>query len=409
MSLRIPLVQTAPVAIGWAGGAVIFGLLNIHVSAELAGRIATTVAMGGLAACALSYLVGERIFRDVAARALATGPSLRPVAPGVVARAVLAWALATGVPVVGIALVGFGMLNGDTPTNGSTAWSVIVLAALALLVGATAIVAAARSIADPLRSVRAGMARLEAGDDDAEVPVYDASEVGLLQAGFNRMAVGLRERERLRDLFGRHVGEDVARRALEGGVELGGELRDAAILFVDVVGSTALASEAAPQEVVGRLNEFFGVVLEAMEEYDGWVNKFEGDAALCVFGVPDREEDAAGRALAAARMLATRLGGDRTLPAAIGVSAGPVVAGNIGAAQRLEYTVIGDAVNEAARLTELAKQHNPRVLASGAAVDRASPAEAERWSLGDEIVLRGRGQPTRLAVPDLTKGAARAS
>jgi adenylate cyclase len=223
------------------------------------------------------------------------------------------------------------------------------------------------------------------------------------------MAAGLRERELLRDLFGRHVGEDVARRALEGGVELGGELRQAAVLFVDVLGSTALASEAPPQEVVERLNEFFGVVLEAMEAHDGWVNKFEGDAALCVFGVPDREEDAAGRALAAARMLAARLADGRPLPAAIGVSAGEVVAGNIGAAHRLEYTVIGDAVNEAARLTELAKQHDPHVLASGAAVERASPAEAERWSLGDAVVLRGRREPTRLAVPHLTKVAARSS
>jgi adenylate cyclase len=409
MALRIPLLQIAWPAAGWAGSAVIFGLLNVHFSAELGGRVATTLAMGGLATCGLSYLVGERAFRGIAARALATGPPLRPVAPGVVVRAVLAWALATGVPVVGIALVAFGMLNGDTPKNGSTAWSVIVLAVLALVVGAAAIVAAARSIADPLRSVRAGMARVERGDEDVDVPVDDASEVGLLQAGFNRMAAGLRERELLRDLFGRHVGEDVARRALEGGVELGGELREAAVLFVDVLGSTALASEAPPQEVVERLNEFFGVVLEAMEAHDGWVNKFEGDAALCVFGVPDREENAAGRALAAARMLAARLADGRPLPAAIGVSAGEVVAGNIGAAHRLEYTVIGDAVNEAARLTELAKQHDPHVLASGAAVERASPAEAERWSLGDEVVLRGRREPTRLAVPHLTKVAAPSS
>ena len=184
------------------------------------------------------------------------------MAPGVVARAVLAWALATGVPVIGMALVGFGMLNGDTPPNGSTAWSVIVLALLALLVGLGAITAAARSIAEPIRSVRHGLAEVEQGNQDAEVPVYDASEVGLLQAGFDRMAAGLRERERLRDLFGRHVGEDVARQALEDGVKLGGELREAAVIFVDVIGSTELASRAEPQDVVGRLNAFFALVLD---------------------------------------------------------------------------------------------------------------------------------------------------
>src|SRR5207302_1296345 len=100
---------------------------------------------------------------------------------------------------------------------------------------------------------------------------------------FNRMAVGLRERERLRDLFGRHVGEDVARHALESGVQLGGELRQAGILFVDVVGSTAMALELPPHEVVDRLNRFFAIVLETVAARGGWLNKFEGDAALCVF------------------------------------------------------------------------------------------------------------------------------
>jgi len=397
--LRIPILQLAPIAIGWALAAVVFGLLNTHYSAELGGRAATAIVMAGLVSCALSYLLGERGFRPIAERALVSGPPPKPVAPGVVARTVVTWALATGVPVVGVGLVAFGVLKGDTPNSRATAWSVLFLAVVALVVGLAAIAAAARSIADPVRSVRDGLARIEEGDADVQVPVYDTGEVGLLQAGFNRMAAGLRERERLRDLFGRHVGEDVARRALESGVELGGELREAAVLFVDVIGSTTLASETEPQEVVDRLNEFFAIVLDAMDEYDGWVNKFEGDAALCVFGVPEHEEDCAGRALAAARKLASELGDGGPLPAGIGVSAGTVVAGNIGAPQRLEYTVIGDPVNEAARLTELAKEHNPRVLASDAAIERASEAEARKWELGEEVTLRGRRRPTRLACP----------
>jgi adenylate cyclase len=399
LALRVPLAQLIPMAVGWAGAAIIFGLLNLRYSGELAGRVAISLTMAGLATCALCYLVGERAFRDISARALETGPPVRPVAPGVVARAVLAWALATGVPVVGIAMVAIGILNGDTPNNGSTAWSVIVLAALALVVGAGAITAAARSIAEPIRSVRLGLAQVERNEQDVEVPVYDASEVGLLQAGFNRMAAGLREREQLRELFGLHVGEDVARQAIDSGVKLGGEQREAAVLFVDVVGSTKFALEADPQQVVDRLNAFFALVLEAVEEHDGWVNKFEGDAALCIFGVPVRDKDPAGRALAAARTLCDRIEREGSLEAGIGVSAGTVVAGNIGAAHRSEYTVIGDPVNEAARLTELAKQRRPRVLASGAALRRASKEEAKRWRLDSEVTLRGRPQSTRLAVP----------
>ena len=187
--------------------------------------------------------------------------------------------------------------------------------------------------------------------------VYDGSEIGQLQAGFNSMVDGLRERERIQDLFGRHVGEEVARAALEQGIELGGEVRDVAVLFTDVVGSTQLAAERPPEEVVELLNRFFAVVVEVVRKHGGWVNKFEGDAALAIFGAPTTLDDAAAAALAAARELAERLPKEVDgLEAAIGVSAGEAVAGNIGEESRFEYTVIGDPVNEAARLTELAKE-----------------------------------------------------
>jgi adenylate cyclase len=132
----------------------------------------------------------------------------------------------------------------------------------------------------------------------------------------------------------------------------------------------------------------------------GWVNKFEGDAALCVFGAPRYRPDVAGDALRAARVLSERLTGDLEGAAAgIGVSAGPAVAGNIGAQERFEYTVIGDPVNEAARLCELAKRRPERLLASHAVLRRASAEEAARWEVRDSVVLRGRDEPTQIAVP----------
>jgi adenylate cyclase len=151
---------------------------------------------------------------------------------------------------------------------------------------------------------------------------------------------------------------------------------------------------------VRRLNQFFGVVIEVVQEHGGWVNKFEGDAALCVFGAPSEHPQAAAAALAAARELRRRLAGEVDgLDAAIGLSAGPVVAGNIGAAQRYEYTVVGDPVNEAARLTELAKANPSRLLASEEIVLRADERELSRWQLGDPFPLRGRPGPTRVASP----------
>jgi adenylate cyclase len=246
------------------------------------------------------------------------------------------------------------------------------------------------------------MNRVEEGGYDARVPVDDSSEVGLLEAGFNSMAAGLEERERIRDLFGRHVGREVAQAALErdGDVELGGELREVAVVFVDVLDSTGLAIRRPPDEVVALLNSFFALVVEVVEQHCGWVNKFEGDAALCVFGAPTASPDAAGDALCAARVLNERLlaelgGAD----AGIGVSAGPAVAGNVGAQERFEYTVIGDPVNEAARLCELAKRGPERLLASQAVLRRAQPDEVARWEVRDSVVLRGRGEQTVVAVP----------
>ena len=202
----------------------------------------------------------------------------------------------------------------------------------------------------------------------------------MLQAGFNEMATGLRERDRIRELFGRQVGEGVARTALEGEIELGGEVREVAVLFVDLVGSTEMAFEHPPHEVVAVLNAFFGEVVDVVESHRGWINKFEGDAALAVFGAPDDLDDAAGCALAAARALAERLDArTATTPrptAGIAVSAGPTVAGNIGDTRRYEYTVIGDPVNEAARLCDVAKGLRGLVAASDAAIRRAGPDEA---------------------------------
>ena len=229
---------------------------------------------------------------------------------------------------------------------------------------------------------------------DVQVPVYDGSQIGQLQNGFNSMVEGLRERRRLHDLFGRQVGTDVARQALERGVHIGGEQVFASMLFVDVIGSTELAASRPAPEVVAALNAFFAVVIDRT---GGFVNKFEGDAALCLFGAPVRRDDSATCALLAARLLHERLRDVRGLSAAIGVSAGTVVAGNVGTKERFEYTVIGDAVNEAARLTELAKTRATRVLVSAAALSAADESEQRFWHADGEVTLRGRATPTPLA------------
>jgi adenylate cyclase len=266
---------------------------------------------------------------------------------------------------------------------------------------------AARMLSDPLERLRAAVARVENEDEDVEVLVDDAGTLGYLQTGFNRMVAGLRERRRLEDLFGRHVGVDVARRALDSGVNLDGERREVSVMFVDLVGSTGLAQREGANVVVETLNAFFEVVVTVVTAEGGWVNKFEGDGALCVFGAPVEQPDHAARALRAAHTLRKELLAlavrRAEVDAAIGVSSGLAVAGNVGAAERYEYTVIGDPVNEAARLTEQAKARLGRVLASEETIAR-SAGEGRRWGGVGALDLRGRGAPTRAYEPGPARG-----
>jgi adenylate cyclase len=292
-----------------------------------------------------------------------------------------------------------GVTNSEVET-GYLAAAGLFLGVVAFAAGLLATVLVSRAIADPVTAVRTALERVERGDLAARVEVDDGSEVGRLQAGFNRMAEGLGERERIRDLFGRQVGRDVARAALRNGTRLGGEERVVGAVYVDLVGSTSIAMVMPATEVVRLLNRFFRVVVEVVEAERGLVNKFEGDAALCVFGAPVASDDPAGDALRAARALSERL--RREVPEiefGIGVSAGKAVAGNVGAEQRFEYTVIGDPVNEAARLCDLAKERGQTVLASEAALARAAESERAAWDGGDRAVLRGRGVTTGLAHP----------
>ena len=201
------------------------------------------------------------------------------------------------------------------------------------------------------------------------------------------------------------MGQEVAEAAAElGEVELGGESRVVSVLFVDLVGSTTYATENPPADVVAMLNRFFGVVVDEVDRRHGLVNKFIGDAVLAIFGAPVALEDHAGAALAAARAMADRLAVEvPEIGAGIGVATGEVVAGNVGHHSRFEYTVVGDAVNTAARLTELAKDVDGRLLATWSSVEAA----AERG--GGALAADGQYDAARSRRADRTGHPARVS
>ncbi len=398
--LRHPMRQLTVNAVMWLGGLIVFGALNATYSLSLAALVVVATVLAGATTCAVAYLLAERLLRPVTARALASCAPPRPAVPGVAARVLLAWLFTTAVPLIAGAAVAASVFAGAHVSATRLAATGLVLSLAAVVLGVLAMTQVARSVAEPLQSLRLALRRVERGDLAVDLAVDDGSEVGFVEAGFNQMVTGLRERATLRDLFGRHVGEDVARHALERGVSLGGETREAAVLFVDIIGSTALAADRAPEEVVSLLNEFYAVMIDVVSGHGGHVNKFAGDGALCVFGAPVALDDASGCALQAARELGIRLRARvPQIDAAIGVSAGAVLAGNVGTAERLEYTVIGDAVNEAARLVELAKRAPQRVVASERILLRSNEAEQESWIRGGEVTLRGRTSATGLAWP----------
>ncbi|GFG75185.1 adenylate/guanylate cyclase domain-containing protein [Mycobacterium botniense] len=391
--------QSLILVMTWAASGMAFILLNRDAGSAVAVPALLGVAFGAAAAVSTSLLLTQRPLRAILAVAARDSEGIVMV-PGVLARLVLMWLLCSALPCGAIASLMFIKANGwILEKTAAVEIAIVVVSLAAVLLGLPVMILTSRSISDPIHEVIEAMAAVERGRTSTSVAVYERSEIGRLQSGFNRMVAGIAERERLRDLFGRHVGADVARRALQEGVSLSGDVREAAILFIDLVGSTNLAANRPPQEVAQVLNNFFQIVVHAVDRRHGLINKFQGDAVLAVFGAPLSVPGAASAALATARLLRDQL---RQLPLVdfgIGVSAGSVFAGNIGAENRYEYTVIGDAVNEAARLADVAKTFAGRVVCSAAAIDRADQAERQHWASRGDTVLRGRTTPTHVFVP----------
>ncbi|MFI5782820.1 adenylate/guanylate cyclase domain-containing protein [Nocardia sp. NPDC051570] len=401
LTLNFARVEALDEVVGWLIGALLFGaLFTVRGYPVLYGvRVGIVVALGGLTVGAVSFLLLEMVARPVLQVVLSGEVAPAGAVLGLRRRLLLGWTLGAGIPLV---MLGTAAIGDENTGRTGLPVSLGLIAAVGILVGLAVTFAMARSLIEPLTDLQAAQRRVQAGDLAVQVAVDDSGELGHLQAGFNHMVAGLRERKRLHDLFDRHVGTQVARFALAEGARVGGERRQASVLFVDVIGSTAMAQRLAPEAVVTVLNDVFAAVVRCVGAEGGWVNKFEGDAALCVFGPPAEHTGHAAAVLRAARALRFKLVAlaerHPGLDTAIGVSSGMVVAGNIGAEDRYEYTVIGDAVNEAARLTEQAKTVPERVLAGENTIADAAD-ESSWWRPYEAMKLRGRSTPTETFVP----------
>jgi class 3 adenylate cyclase len=229
----------------------------------------------------------------------------------------------------------------------------------------------------PIRDLAEGTKRVASGDYSQRVPVVQDDDLGALAASFNRMQAGLAERQRLHAAFGTYVDPVLAARLLEQGDDVfSGERREVTVMFVDVRDFTPFAEANPAEETVARLNALFEIVVPAVVDAGGHVNKFLGDGALAVFGAPNDLADHADSAVKAAllihRLVAERFAGD--LRIGIGINTGKVIAGTIGGGSKLEFTLIGDTVNVAARVEQLTKTTADAILLAKPTVDAMGSA-----------------------------------
>ena len=230
-----------------------------------------------------------------------------------------------------------------------------------------------RSISRPIKKLTAASEEIQNGNFNVQLTPGSQDEIGVLTQSFVSMEKGLAERERLKDTFGRFTNKEVAERAARGEIAIGGERKDCTIFFSDIRGFTGISDKLTPEEVVGFLNVYMGRMVECVVQEGGTVDKFEGDAIMAVWGAPVAGTPR-GEALHCVRAaLAMRYnlrefnkgrGGDKNpvIRIGCGINSGPVIAGQIGSRQKMEYTVIGDAVNFASRTESLNKPLGTDIL-----------------------------------------------
>jgi adenylate cyclase len=388
-AIMFPYTMTAFAMLAWALAGVIFGVVEPWAAGVLSLRAAVrslfgiTVIGGGVTA-AFVFLSAERLWREELRTLFPDGdldavtdvPRLR-----VRLRLLAAFILTSVVPLLLLAVVAYrrtALVAADPARAGALLTEMLIIVAFLVLVGLWAAVGlslfVANSVAGPLRELEASMAAVERGNLDARAAVVSNDEIGGLAAGFNRMLAGLKERDFVKDTFGKYVTREIRDEILAGRVGLEGEQREVTVLFADLRDFTPWVEATEPREVVRELNRYFGEMEAAVRAHGGLVLQFIGDEIEAVFGAPVPAADHARRAVRAALDMRARLdafnapraaAGKRPLRHGIGVHTGTVLAGNIGSGERLSYALVGDTVNLASRIQDLTKSAGADILISG--------------------------------------------
>lgn len=389
-ALLVPWVLGGVTAAGWVLAGLTWGVVWPLISGTFEPRLALrtvfgVTGVGGTVVTTLIFFAVEHQWRarlpmffpagDVSA---VTGVPRLPVR----ARLLVVLLLAGGVPLTLLGVLAAtraaAMLRADPATADDLARGMLRLIIFLLAVGiATAAGLAlfvSRSVAGPLARLRAAMADVERGHLDVQAPVFSNDEIGGLSESFNRMVEGLREREFVKETFGKYVSPEIRDEILAGRIALDGQLCEVTVLFADLRDFTPWVERSDPRRVVRDLNAYFTEMEAAIRRHGGLVLQYIGDEIEAVFGAPVADPDHAAQAVRTALEMRERLAawnaarrdrGEAPLRHGIGIHTGPVIAGNIGSAERLSYTLVGDAVNLASRIQSLTKEVGCDILVSG--------------------------------------------
>ena len=342
----------------------IFATIESDIPAYSALIIFAGTAVAVAYAAVLHFFSYEQFLRPVVED---IADALPPDFSGAPMGVPLRWKLLGALPLINVIT---GVVVSGLSTDGSArledlGLDVMVAVIVAFTISLELTLLVTRSVIQPVDSLLKATEAVKRGDLDARVPITSGDEMGRLAGSFNEMMQGLSEREALREAFGAYVDPEVARRVLEQGGELiEGQEREVTVMILDVFDFTGFAQRSSARETVTFLNELFGIAVPCVSEHGGHANKFLGDGLLAVFGAPERLTDHADRAVAAAgdiaRNLGERFGDDCQF--GIGINSGPVVVGSVGGGGRLEFAVIGDPVNIAARVEHLTRETGDVVL-----------------------------------------------
>ena len=389
-SPRLPLLFTYLPFIAFAAWELGIGITGFGILA----LVGTTVI-----ACAVvvRYFLMEIVCRPVLERiARELPPDFQAHRAGLP----ISWRLFLAAPVINIvtALIVAGLSSEGKPQSLNhlgLEWLLAVVVSLTMGLELLALVL--RTVGTTMRDIRRAIERVQTGDYTARVPVVSTDETGMLAQSFNRLVEGLAEREALREAFSAYVDPGLAERILREGSELEGQDRQISILFLDIREFTAFSEAARPRDVMALLNEFWELVVPILLRWGGHANKFIGDGVMGVFGAPDDLPDhalaATSAALEIADLVDSRYGG--TINVGIGVNTGHVIAGTVGGGGRVEFTVIGDAVNTAARVEEATRVTGDTILITEA-TRIGLPAGLFHFEPRGSAELKGKSVPVQV-------------